>query len=51
MEILSTFHAQVEYISVTKYAIETIWPMGKKTPKSTLPLEACGSHLIHECLG
>jgi len=30
---LSTFHAQVKYISVTKYAIETIWPMGANDPK------------------
>jgi len=35
VEILSTFHAQVEYISVTKYAIETTGPMGQTTPKST----------------
>jgi len=34
-EVLSTFHARVEYISVTKYAIETIGPMGQTTPKST----------------
>jgi len=47
MEIL-TFHARVEYISVTKYAIETIGLMGQTTPKSTLPLEARGSHLIYE---
>jgi len=34
-EILSTSHAQVEYISVTKYAFETTGPMGQTTPKST----------------
>jgi len=32
-EILSTFHARVEYISVTKYTIETIGPMGPNDPK------------------
>jgi len=41
-EILSIFHARVEYISVTKYAIETIGPMRQTTPKSTLPLDARG---------
>ena len=50
---ISTFHARVEYISVTKYAIETIgliW--GDKRPQNPpLPLEARGPHLIHECLG
>jgi len=50
-EILSTFHAWVEYISLTKYAIETIGPVGQMTPKSSLPLEACGPYLMHECLG
>jgi len=52
-EILSTFHTQVEYISVTKYAIETIGSKGgQTTPKNPpLPLEARGPHLIHECLG
>ena len=37
-EILSTFHARVEFISVTKYAIETIGPMGANDPKIHLPL-------------
>ena len=32
-KILSTFHARVEYISVTKYAIETIGPMWANDPK------------------
>jgi len=50
-EILSTFHARVEYISVTKYVIETIGPMGANHPKIHHPLEARGPHLIHECLG
>ena len=34
-EILSTFHTRGEYISVTKYAIETTGPIGQTTPKST----------------
>jgi len=33
MEILSNFHAQVEYIFVTKYVIETIGPMGANDTK------------------
>jgi len=41
-EILSNFHARVEYISVTKYAIETVEPMGQTTPKSIHSLEARG---------
>jgi len=53
MEILSTFHARVEYISVTKYAIETIGPMGTNDPKihpfclgpSHSPYEATGQPL------
>jgi len=33
MEILSTFHARVEYISVAKYAIEKNWANGANNPK------------------
>ena len=32
-EILSTFHAWIEYISVTKHAVETIGPVGANDPK------------------
>jgi len=35
MEIVSTFHARVEYISLENQAIETIGPMGRTTPKYT----------------
>jgi len=45
-EISPTFHARVKCISVTKYAIETIGPMGANNPKIHVDL-----HLIHECLG
>jgi len=33
MDIFSTFHAQVKYISVENYAIETIGPVGAKNAK------------------
>ena len=39
-EILSTFHARVEYLSVTKYATETIGPMGTNNPKIHPSLES-----------
>jgi len=51
MEI-STFYTPVKYISVTKYAIETIGPMWAIDPKIHLfPLRHVDPHLIHECLG
>jgi len=50
-EILSTFHVRVQYISVTKYAIQTIGPMEANYPKIHPSLQARGLHLIHECLG
>ena len=52
-EILSTFHVRVEYISVTKYAIETTKPMGQTTPKYYSPflLRHVDPHITHECLG
>jgi len=43
MEILSTFHARVEYICVTKYAIETTGPLRANNPQNPpLLLEAHG---------
>jgi len=49
-QILSTFHAQVKYISVIKYAIEAIGPIGANDHKTTPSTDARGPHLIHECL-
>jgi len=48
-EIPSTFHAQVEYISVTKYGIEN---NGSKHPRNRpFPLQHVDPHSVHQCLG
>jgi len=51
-EILSTFHARVKYISVTKYATVTIGPMGASDPKiHPFALRHVNPYLTHEWLG
>ena len=45
------FHARVEYISVTKYAVETIGPMGKRPQIHPFSLRHVDPHLIYEWLG
>ena len=50
-EMLSNFHARVEYIAVTKYVIETIGPKGANDPQNPpFPSRHADLHLIHECL-
>ena len=46
------FMHESEYISVTKYTIDTIGPMAANDPKiHPFPLRHVDPHLIHECLG
>jgi len=55
MEILSTFHVRVKYISVQKIcnsAHSNQWGCKcRKIPKQPLPFGAHEPHLMHECLG
>jgi len=51
-EILSTLHVRVGYISVTKYATETIGPTEANDPRiHIVPLRHVDPRLIRECLG
>ena len=50
-EILSTFHARVEYISLLKIHSRTPFKQMGRKPAKSFPLSRCGPHIIRSSLG